>query len=205
MANSSTPSPSQFRGGANFTATQTGWLSMFDAQKTALAKSRCKLRRKFEAHIADLEAKKWKLREEMEAKITRLNNKFAPAGTYAPLAELEMNRKCWSECRLSDTGRDALISNDGLKEAHNVFNDIVRRRHILHFLRLDNNQKLLTTYVNKTIAGEPEGKNVKRLRDLLKIVGIEAAHGSIAGPGSKGKRHAPCDESGGTRHSRRKK
>lgn len=134
-----------------FTPEQNAWISMFKVCRLDLEKKRAEKRRRLEASVAELESRICRAEAKMEKRLRAIEAKHFPVGSYVEMSDPDMHKACWDEYvrRLRDLGQTPPgMTGDLLEEAYDVFNGVVRMKHVLQYLDEDETRKkAFTDYI----------------------------------------------------------
>ncbi|PKU67691.1 hypothetical protein MA16_Dca013721 [Dendrobium catenatum] len=168
------------RGGGNLKARQIDWVSMFDEQSNDMENEIKEFRRDCKIEIARLEAEIRAVKAGLEMETEALENQYFPACVYRPMTSTEFNRACWAKYIAAATtkGKHKVEMTEArLLKAVLNYAEVVRKRHVLNFLKAEGYKEWLQQYVNKKIVLLDDAGEVRAAKKFC---------GSSAGPSTGG-------------------
>ncbi|DAZ91048.1 TPA_asm: hypothetical protein [Paris polyphylla amalgavirus 1] len=165
------------RGKGVFSAEDSAFVSMFDAQRNDFLLEVGERRKASEVTIATLRRQIEVEQKALEDNLATTGQQFLPCSEYVPLSNYDYNTACWDlyvrKCEEEGQIPEAL-DVPSLTEASKVFGEEVQKTHLLAFLAQAGRKQVLRTYVETKIQGLEETgdhKQAKRFRLSLDIVG----------------------------------
>lgn len=173
------------RGGRNLKARQIDWVSLFDEQSNDMENEIKEFRRDCKIEIARLQAEIRAVKAGLELETEAMENQYFPACVYRPMTSTEFNKACWAKYIAAATTKgnhEVEMTEARLLKAVLNYAEVVRKRHVLNFLKAEGYKECLQQYVNKKIGLLDERIGQLDEDNVGSSAGTSTAGGSSSGP-----------------------
>ncbi|DAZ91049.1 TPA_asm: fusion protein [Paris polyphylla amalgavirus 1] len=158
------------RGKGVFSAEDSAFVSMFDAQRNDFLLEVGERRKASEVTIATLRRQIEVEQKALEDNLATTGQQFLPCSEYVPLSNYDYNTACWDlyvrKCEEEGQIPEAL-DVPSLTEASKVFGEEVQKTHLLAFLAQAGRKQVLRTYVETKIQGLEETGDHKQAKRFV--------------------------------------